>query len=89
MCNPMKRAALSRMPWICFVSCTSMGMCEFGYASEPHGANSNLRRNTSEMGSSRLRSTRSRAPVWKSKFYGTFVLNRRVDLHAIDAMPAR
>ena len=27
--------------------------------------------------------------VWKSKFYGTFVLNHRVDLHAIDAMPAR
>ena len=24
-------------------------------------------------------------PVWKSKFYGAFVLNRRVDLHAIDA----
>ena len=28
-------------------------------------------------------------PVWKSKFYGAFVLNRRVNLHAIDAMPAR
>ena len=28
-------------------------------------------------------------PVWKSKFYGAFVLNRRVDLHAIDATPAR
>ena len=27
-------------------------------------------------------------PVWKSKFYGAFVLNRRVDLHAIDAPPA-
>ena len=27
--------------------------------------------------------------VWKSKFYGAFVLNRRVDLHAIDATPAR
>ena len=27
--------------------------------------------------------------MWKSKFYGAFVLNRRVDLHAIDAMPAR
>jgi len=27
--------------------------------------------------------------VWKSKFYGVFVLNRRVDLHAIDATPAR
>ena len=28
-------------------------------------------------------------PVWKSKFYGAFVLNLRVDLHAIDATPAR
>ena len=28
-------------------------------------------------------------PVWKSKFYGAFVLDRRVDLHAIDATPAR
>merc|ERR1739843_39656 len=28
-------------------------------------------------------------PVWKSKFYGAFVLNRRVDLHAIDATFAR
>jgi hypothetical protein len=27
--------------------------------------------------------------VWKSKFYGAFVLNRRVVLHAIDATPAR
>ena len=27
--------------------------------------------------------------VWKSKFYGAFVLNHRVDLHAIDATPAR
>ena len=27
--------------------------------------------------------------VWKSKFYGAFVLNHRVVLHAIDAMPAR
>ena len=26
-------------------------------------------------------------PVWKSKFYVAFVLNRRVDLHAIDAPP--
>ena len=32
---------------------------------------------------------RSFAPVWKSKFYGAFVPHRRVDLHAIDAMPAR
>ena len=29
------------------------------------------------------------APVWKSKFYGAFVLNCRVVLHAIDAPPAR
>ena len=28
-------------------------------------------------------------PVWKSKFYGAFVLNHRVDFHAIDATPAR
>ena len=28
-------------------------------------------------------------PVWKSKFYGTFVLNHRVVLHAINATPAR
>ena len=28
------------------------------------------------------------SPVWKSKFYGAFVLNRVV-LHAIDATPAR
>ena len=28
------------------------------------------------------------ASVWKSKFYGAFVLNRRVVLHAIDAMPS-
>ena len=27
--------------------------------------------------------------VWKSKFYGSFVLNHRVVLHAIDATPAR
>ena len=27
--------------------------------------------------------------VWKSKFYGAFVLNRRLVLHAIDATPAR
>ena len=32
---------------------------------------------------------RHRQPVWKSEFYGAFVLNRRVDLHAIDATPAR
>ena len=30
-----------------------------------------------------------RRPVWKSKFYGAFVLNRRVVLHAIDVTPAR
>ena len=29
------------------------------------------------------------APVWKSKFYGAFVLNHRVVLNAIDATPAR
>ena len=29
------------------------------------------------------------AAVWKSKIHGAFVLNRRVDLHAIDAPPAR
>jgi len=28
-------------------------------------------------------------PEWKSKFYGVFVLNHRVVLHAIDATPAR
>ena len=28
-------------------------------------------------------------PVWKSKFYRAFVLNRRVVLHDIDAMPTR
>ena len=28
-------------------------------------------------------------PVWKSKFHGAFVLNRRVVLHTIDATPAR
>ena len=26
--------------------------------------------------------------VWKSKFYGAFVLHRRIDLHAIDAPDA-
>jgi hypothetical protein len=31
----------------------------------------------------------SSTAVWKSKFYGVFVLNRRIDLHAIDATPAR
>ena len=31
----------------------------------------------------------SSSPVWKSKFYGAFVLNHRVVLHAIDATPAR
>ena len=28
-------------------------------------------------------------PVWKSRFYGAFVLNRIVILHAVDATPAR
>ena len=32
---------------------------------------------------------RGAGPVWKSKFYGAFVLNHRVVLHAIDATPAR
>ena len=27
--------------------------------------------------------------MWKSKSYGAFVLNHRVVLHAVDAMPAR
>merc|ERR1712138_121767 len=30
-----------------------------------------------------------RRAVWKSKFYGAFVLNHRVVLRAIDATPAR
>ena len=30
-----------------------------------------------------------RVPVWKSRFYGPFALNLRVDFHAIDATPAR
>ena len=30
-----------------------------------------------------------RVPVWKSKFYGAFVLNHCVVLHAIDGTPAR
>ena len=33
--------------------------------------------------------TESWVPVRTSKLYGAFVLNRRVDLHAIDATPAR
>ena len=37
----------------------------------------------------RLDMALTRPTVWKSKFYGAFVLNRRVDLHAIDATPAR
>ena len=36
-----------------------------------------------------LLSARAFHPVWKSKFYGAFVLNRRVHLHAIDATPVR
>jgi len=28
-------------------------------------------------------------PVWKSKFYGAFVLNHRVDLHAIEQASRR
>ena len=38
---------------------------------------------------SRGRAPQRRRPVWKSKFYGAFALNRRVDLHAIEATPAR
>ena len=37
----------------------------------------------------RQRANAQRGPVWKSKFYGAVVLNRRVDLHAIDATLAR
>ena len=37
----------------------------------------------------RGRAPQRRRPVWKSKFYGAFVLNHRVVLHAIDATPAR
>ena len=33
--------------------------------------------------------TECSGPAWKSKFYGAFVLNHRVVLHAIDAPPAR
>ena len=36
-----------------------------------------------------VRQAHASLPVWKSKFYGAFVLNHRVILHAIDAMPAR
>ena len=36
-----------------------------------------------------LASLRASGTVWKSKFYGAFMLNHRVVLHAIDAMPAR
>ena len=35
------------------------------------------------------RAPQRRRPVWKSKFYGAFALNRRVDLHAIEATPDR
>ncbi len=35
------------------------------------------------------RTSSPRRPMWKSKFYGTFELNRRVVLDAIDATPAR
>ena len=40
-------------------------------------------------GGDRRDGARERGPVWKSKFYGEFVLNHRVVLHAIDATPAR
>ena len=39
--------------------------------------------------SPRPRRAAASRPVWKSKFYGAFVLNHRVVLHAIDATPAR
>ena len=35
------------------------------------------------------RAARARGNVWQSKFYGAFVLILRVNLHAIDATPAR
>ena len=58
------------------------------------------RRDRSHQRRRRVRGRRARAralrgrraatvPVWKSKFYGAFVLNHRVVLHAIDATPAR
>ena len=34
--------------------------------------------------SAKTDATSSLEPVWKSKVHGTFVLNRRVSLHAID-----
>ena len=37
----------------------------------------------------RLDMALTRSTVWKSKFYGAFLLNRRVVLRAIDATPAR
>ena len=43
-------------------------------------------RRRADRGADRRRGAR---PVRKSKFYGAFVLNRRVVLHAIDATPAR
>ena len=46
-----------------------------------------LRRSSST--AARAAPSASTRPVWKSKCYGAFVLNRRVDLHAIDATPAR
>ena len=45
------------------------------------------------LATARLEAARAKRPaspaVWKSKFYDAFVLNHRVDLHAIDATPAR
>ena len=37
-------------------------------------------------GNRRCRKRATTKPVWKSKFYVAFVLNRRVDFHAIDAV---
>ena len=37
----------------------------------------------------RLDMALTRPTVWKSKFYGAFLLNHRVVLHATDAAPAR
>ena len=41
-----------------------------------------------ELGSPLNYDSELQTAVWKSKFYGAFVLNHRVLLHAIDATPA-
>ena len=51
------------------------------YANEPKAGRPIVVELMRRLGSSRFRT------VWKSKFYGVFVLNRRVVLQAIDAMP--